>query len=186
MEKEKFFSEKHNFPWEQWIFLGEKPKFPKEKDTSSGEQFIFPKGKPKFLGKTYVTNLFAIIVILFLFIYSYDLSLERSWQEIYFVIWNISKNSYAKVTIKQNLEHICSLGQLKLLLPKGHDCSQWKRKFKLLPRQLKLLLPKDMIVPQQKPTSSRDNELPLKKSSSSSRKYMFRIFFAITIFSSYI
>jgi hypothetical protein len=49
-------------------FCGERPKFPEEKGTFLGEQCIFPREMPKFPRETYVPNLFAIIVISFLFL----------------------------------------------------------------------------------------------------------------------
>jgi len=49
--------------------------------------------------------------------------------------------------IKQKFEHICSLGQLKFLLPKGHDFSPRKKGLSYSLGQLKLLLYGDMIVP---------------------------------------
>jgi hypothetical protein len=47
---------------------------------------------------------------------------------------------------KQNFEHIYSMGQLKLLLPKGHDCSPGKEGLSCSLGQLKLLLLRDMII----------------------------------------
>jgi len=58
----------------------------------------------------------------------------NGFEESYnFCRWKyFNQNFYAKVTIKQNFEHICSPRKLKLLLPRVHDCSPRKKRFKLL------------------------------------------------------
>jgi hypothetical protein len=49
--------------------------------------------------------------------------------------------------IKQNFKHFFSLRKLKLPLPRGHDCFLGKKSLSHSPKQLKLLLPRNMIVP---------------------------------------
>jgi hypothetical protein len=95
-----------NFPWENNIF----PKV----------QCIFLKERSKFLKEIYVPNLFAITTISCLFLYrlmTYD---WKGFKEAYnFVVGNISnQNSYAKITIKQNFKHICSL--MNMVAPLGN------------------------------------------------------------------
>jgi hypothetical protein len=69
----------------------------------------------------------------FIFICYCNLSLERFWRELQFCSWKyFNHNLYAKVTIKQNVEHICSPRKLKSLLPWVHDCSMRKKRLKLL------------------------------------------------------
>jgi fluoride ion exporter CrcB/FEX len=64
-----------NFPWGM-------AKFPREKNTFPGEQCTFPEERPKFPKKTYVLNLFAIIIISYFYIWFYNLSLEMFQREL--------------------------------------------------------------------------------------------------------
>jgi hypothetical protein len=83
---------------------------------------------------------------IFVFICYYNLSLEKFQGELQFCEWKcFNQNSYAKVIIKQNFEHICSPRKLQLLL-KGCDCSQEKKGLICSSRQLKFLLFEDMII----------------------------------------
>ncbi len=92
-----------NFPWGM-------AKFPREKSTFPGEQCTFPEERPKFPKKTYVLNLFAIIVISYFYIWFYNLSLEMFQKELQLCSQkHFIHNSYAKATIKQHFGHICSL-----------------------------------------------------------------------------
>jgi hypothetical protein len=103
---------KKHFPWVQCIFLGE---------------------RSKFLWETYVPNLFVIITISCLFLYRLTTYHWKGFKEGYnFVVGNTSnQNSYAKITIKQNFEHIYSL--MNMVAPLGN---------------FKPLFPKHMVAPQ--------------------------------------
>jgi hypothetical protein len=57
--------------------------------------------------------------------------------------------------IKQNFKHFFSLRKLKLLFPRGHDCSSWKKSLSRSLEQLKLLLP-----PWEHDCSSGRSQLP--------------------------
>jgi hypothetical protein len=71
----------------------------------------------------------------------------------------------------------CSPRQLKLLLPKDMIVPWEKKDLSCSPRQLKLLLPKDMIVPRgEKAISPRNNKFSPRKGPSSLGKYMKHMF----------
>ncbi len=129
-----------NFPWGGPKILGEKGTFLKE-------QCIFPKERPKFPRNICFKSFCNHSHLISNFIIYCDLSLERFQGEIQLCSWKyFNHNSYAKIMIKQNFKHICSLGQLKLLFPRGHDCFPRKKGLSYSLGQLKLL-PRDMIVP---------------------------------------
>jgi hypothetical protein len=123
--------------------------FFEEKPTSSGYNEIS-------LGKCPKEHMFWIFMrsyLIFVFIYVYDLSLERSKGELQLCNWkHINQNSYTKVVIKQIFKHICSSSDMVAHWSNLSSFSlgkiivlQGKNKLSCL----KLLLPKDMIVPQE-------------------------------------
>jgi hypothetical protein len=138
--KKSSLVKKNNFPKEQWILLGERPKFLGPKGTFPEERCIFLGERPKFPKKPYILNHFAITTISCLFIYSLTTYLWKGLEESYnFVIQNISiKIHMQKLQLNKILNTFVTRGtwllpgQLKPLLPMY---------------MVKLLLPKDMIVP---------------------------------------
>jgi hypothetical protein len=113
-----------NFSWEKGIF----PRV----------QCIFFGERSKFLRETYVPNFFVITTISCLFLYRFMTYHWKGFKEGYnFVVGNTSNyNSYAKIMIKQNFEHIYS--SMNMVAPLGNlsPCSlgTW-------------LLPKTILIP---------------------------------------
>ncbi len=85
--------------------------------------------------ETYILNHFAIVIISFLFLYAIVNYHWKGFKESYNFTSQkyFNQNLYAKVIIKQNIEHICSPRKFKFLLLGVHDCSLGKKKIKLFP-----------------------------------------------------
>ncbi len=177
MEYKKLLCEKHNFPREQWIFLGEKPKFQGRRTPPLGNNLV-SLGKNLISRENICYKSFAFIVILFSFLYILMTYHCKGLGEKYnFVIWNISIRIHMQKLRSSKISNtFVPYGKLSSFSPRDMIVPQGKEGLSCSPKQLKPLLPRDMIVPHEKPTS------PKKKPKFFKETYVLN-FLAITIFS---
>jgi len=129
------------------------------------QQCNFLKEKPKFPMETYVSNIFAIIVISYLFLYSFASHHWKSLKESYnFVVRNTSmrihmqklrSNKISNIFVSHN--DLSSFSSWDMIVPKGEK--GWSYSL----GQLKFLLLGTWLFLGEKSISLGNNELPQRK-----------------------